>query len=147
MRFHLVDAVQSASELAFLNLNREPVEDICLQRASRINVSEISSLDFEAIDNEYEATNMGERVAQLYIDPLSADIILDGLRRAVRRIVRKLYLLQVSVCVILSPQHQISFHCGQNQANLNSVANSQKSALVEDELLIESPIDERAMGW
>ena len=31
---------------------------------------------------------MGERVAQLYIDPLSADILLDGLRRAVRRIVR-----------------------------------------------------------
>ena len=37
----------------------------------------------------YEATAMGERVTQLYLDPLSASILRTGLRRAVRRSVRK----------------------------------------------------------
>jgi helicase len=37
----------------------------------------------------YEATPMGERVTQLYLDPLSASILRRGLRRAVRRKVRK----------------------------------------------------------
>ena len=37
----------------------------------------------------YEATPMGERVTQLYLDPLSASILRRGLRRAVRRAVRK----------------------------------------------------------
>ena len=36
----------------------------------------------------YEATAMGERVTQLYLDPLSASILRRGLRRAVRRRVR-----------------------------------------------------------
>ena len=37
----------------------------------------------------YEATAMGERVTQLYLDPLSASILRTGLRRAVRRLVRQ----------------------------------------------------------
>jgi helicase len=37
----------------------------------------------------YEATAMGERVTQLYLDPLSASILRTGLRRAVRRAVRE----------------------------------------------------------
>ena len=37
----------------------------------------------------YEAPAMGERVTQLYLDPLSASILRRGLRRAVRRAVRK----------------------------------------------------------
>ena len=37
----------------------------------------------------YEATAMGERVTQLYLDPLSASILRKGLRRAVRRTVRQ----------------------------------------------------------
>lgn len=36
----------------------------------------------------YEATAMGERVTQLYLDPLSASVLRTGLRRAVRRGVR-----------------------------------------------------------
>lgn len=40
-------------------------------------------------DMRYEATAMGERVTQLYLDPLSASILRRGLRRAVRRCVRK----------------------------------------------------------
>ena len=39
-------------------------------------------------DMRYEATAMGERVTQLYLDPLSASILRRGLRRAVRRCVR-----------------------------------------------------------
>jgi len=37
---------------------------------------------------KYQATQMGERVTQLYLDPLSASILRTGLRRAVRRMVR-----------------------------------------------------------
>ena len=37
---------------------------------------------------KYQATQMGERVTQLYLDPLSASILRTGLRRAVRRSVR-----------------------------------------------------------
>lgn len=37
----------------------------------------------------YEATPMGERVTQLYLDPLSASMLRKGLRRAVRRKVRE----------------------------------------------------------
>lgn len=38
---------------------------------------------------KYRATSFGHRAAQLYIDPLSAAILRTGLRRAVRRIVRR----------------------------------------------------------
>jgi len=37
---------------------------------------------------KYEATTMGERITQFYLDPLSASILRHGLRRAVRRLVR-----------------------------------------------------------
>lgn len=37
---------------------------------------------------KYQATAMGERVTQLYLDPLSASLLRTGLRRAVRRKVR-----------------------------------------------------------
>ena len=144
-----VDAAQSASGVSISkSKSREPVEaTFGFQRASRINISEISSLDFEAIDNEYEATNMGERVAQLYIDPLSADIMLDGLRRAVRRIVRNsLPVTSFSLChLIAATPDFISLWPKSSELEFGSKLR-QKSALVEDELLIESPIDERAMG-
>ena len=42
----------------------------------------------DAASMRYEATAMGERVTQLYLDPLSASILRRGLRRAVRRAVR-----------------------------------------------------------
>ena len=144
-----VDAAQSASGVSISkSKSREPVEaTFGFQRASRINVSEISSLDFEAIDNEYEATTMGERVAQLYIDPLSADIMLDGLRRAVRRVVRNsLPVTSFSLCHLISATPDfISLWPKSSELDFGSKLR-QKSALVEDELLIESPIDERAMG-
>jgi helicase len=42
-----------------------------------------------AANTMYEATAMGERVTQLYLDPLSASMMRTGLRRAVRRLVRE----------------------------------------------------------
>ena len=47
-----------------------------------------ASASSDSEDMRYEATAMGERVTQLYLDPLSASILRKGLRRAVRRSVR-----------------------------------------------------------
>ena len=144
-----VDAAQSASGVSFSkSKSREPTEaTFGFQRASSISVGNSLSLDIEALDNEYEATPMGERVAQLYIDPLSADILLDGLRRAVRRIVRKsLPVTSFSLChLVAATPDFISLWPKSSELDFGSKLR-QKAALVEDELLIESPIDERAMG-
>jgi len=144
-----VDAAQSASGVSFSkSKSREPTEaTFGFQRASSISVGNSLSLDIEALDNEYEATPMGERVAQLYIDPLSADILLDGLRRAVRRIVRKsLPVTSFSLChLVAATPDFLSLWPKSSELDFGSKLR-QKAALVEDELLIESPIDERAMG-
>ena len=144
-----VDVAQSASGVSFSkSKSREPTEaTFGFQRASSISVGNSLSLDTEALDNEYEATPMGERVAQLYIDPLSADILLDGLRRAVRRIVRKsLPVTSFSLChLVAATPDFISLWPKSSELEFGSKLR-QKAALVEDELLIESPIDERSMG-
>ena len=144
-----VDAAQSASGVSFSkSKSREPTEaTFGFQRASSISVGNSLSFDTEALDNEYQATPMGERVAQLYIDPLSADILLDGLRRAVRRIVRKsLPVTSFSLChLVAATPDFISLWPKSSELDFGSKLR-QKSALVEDQLLIESPIDERAMG-
>ena len=144
-----VDAAQSASGVSFSkSKSREPTEaTFGFQRASSISVGNSLSFDIEALDNEYEATPMGERVAQLYIDPLSADILLDGLRRAVRRIVRNsLPVTSFSLChLVAATPDFISLWPKSSELDFGSKLR-QKAALVEDELLIESPIDERAMG-
>ena len=144
-----VDAAQSASGVSFSKQkSREPTEaTFGFQRASSISIEESLSFETEALDNEYEATPMGERVAQLYIDPLSADILLDGLRRAVRRIVRKsLPVTSFSLChLVAATPDFISLWPKSSELDFGSKLR-QKAAFVEDELLIESPIDERAMG-
>ena len=144
-----VDAAQSASGVSFSkSKSREPTEaTFGFQRASSISAGTSLSFDVEALDNEYEATPMGERVAQLYIDPLSADILLDGLRRAVRRIVRRsLPVTSFSLChLVAATPDFISLWPKSSELEFGSKLR-QKAALVEDELLIESPIDERAMG-
>jgi helicase len=144
-----VDAAQSASGVKISSSkSKEPVEaTFGFQRASNITVSTPTSLNVEALDTEYEATPMGERVAQLYIDPLSADILIDGLRRAVRRIVRdSLPVTHFSLChLVAATPDFISFWPKSSELEFGSTLR-QKAALVEDELLIESPIDERAMG-
>ena len=144
-----VDAAQSASGVKMsARKSKEPIEaTFGFQRASSIAVSNIDTLDVEALDTEYEATPMGERIAQLYIDPLSADILIDGLRRAVRRIVREsLPVTHFSLChLVAATPDFIAFWPKSSELEFGSTLR-QKAALVEDELLIESPIDERAMG-
>ena len=144
-----VDAAQTASGVSLSkNKSTEPTEvTFGFQKASRISSQVSNSFDFEAMDNEYEATPMGERVAQLYIDPLSADVLLEGLRRAVRRIVRKtLPVTSFSLChLVAATPDFISLWPKSKELEFGSELR-QKAALVEDELLIESPIDERAMG-
>ncbi len=144
-----VDAAQTASGVSLSkNKSIEPTEvTFGFQKASRISAQASNSFDFEAMDNEYEATPMGERIAQLYIDPLSAEILLDGLRRAVRRIVRKtLPVTSFSLChLVAATPDFISLWPKSKELEFGSELR-QKAALVEDELLIESPIDERAMG-
>ena len=144
-----VDVAQSASGVSFSkSSSREPVEaTFGFQKASRIGISSTNQLTYEALDNEYEATPMGERVAQLYIDPLSANIMLEGLRRAVRRIVRNtLPVTSFGLCHLISSTPDfISLWPKSSELDFGSKLR-QKAALVEDELLIESPIDERAMG-
>ncbi len=144
-----VEAAQSASGVDFKsNKSKEPTEaTFGFQRASTIKISTPNSFDVEALDTSYEATPMGERVAQLYIDPLTADILIDGLRRAVRRIVRKsLPVTEFSLChLVAATPDFLSFWPKSSELEFGSTLR-QKAALVEDELLIESPIDERAMG-
>lgn len=144
-----VDAAQSASGVKMsARKSKEPIEaTFGFQRASSIAVSSTDTLDVEALDTEYEATPMGERIAQLYIDPLSADILIDGLRRAVRRIVREsLPVTHFSLChLVAATPDFIAFWPKSSELEFGSTLR-QKAALVEDELLIESPIDERAMG-
>lgn len=142
-----VDVAQSAAGVSLSKSSEQVEATFGFQRASRINIPEVSSPDYESLDNEYEATPMGERVAQLYIDPLSADIMLDGLRRAVRRLVRKsLPVTSFGLCHLISATPDfISLWPKSSELDFGSKLR-QKAALVEDELLIESPIDERAMG-
>ena len=144
-----VDAAQSASGVGLSSTkSKEPTEaTFGFQRASRISLSTPTSFDVEALDTSYEATPMGERIAQLYIDPLSADIIIDGLRRAVRRIVRQsLPVTEFSLChLVAATPDFLSLWPKSSELEFGSTLR-QKAALVEDELLIESPIDERAMG-
>ena len=144
-----VSAAQSASGVSMVKKkSTEPIEaTFGFKKASSMGVTGSNSFEYEALDNEYEATSMGHRVSQLYIDPLSADILLEGLRRAVRRIVRKtLPVTSFSLCHLVSSTPDfISLWPKSKELEFGSRLR-QKGALVEDELLIESPIDERAMG-
>ena len=144
-----VDAAKSASGVDISRKKSiEPTEaTFGFQRASSISVVPENNFTIEALDTTYEATSMGERVAQLYIDPLSADIMIDGMRRAVRRIVRNsLPVTEFSLChLVAATPDFISLWPKSSELEFGSTLR-QKSSIVEDELLIESPIDERAMG-
>ena len=116
-------------------------------KATNINYPDETPL-IEAFDSSYEATAMGERVAHLYIDPLSADIMIDGLRRAVRRKVRNnLPVTNFGLCHLVTGTPDFLNLWPKGSELEFSSKLRQKAALVEDELLIESPIDERAMSF
>ncbi len=115
------------------------------QKASNISYS--NEMSYEPNDTEYESTPMGERVSQLYIDPLSADIMIQGLRRAVRRLVRRdMPVTEFSLCHLVSATPDfIPFWAKSSELAIGSELR-QKSALVDDELLTSATIDERALG-
>lgn len=96
---------------------------------------------------KYQATPMGERIAQLYLDPLSASILRTGMRRAVRRMVRQdgpvsEFGLTHLAC---STPDFASLWAKTSDLNLGSDLQL-KAAAVEDELLYEIPYEERHLG-
>ena len=144
-----VDVATQASGVSISSKKSyEPVEaTFGFRKANTYNFTEeVPSV--ESVDSTYEATAMGERVAQLYLDPLSADILIDGLRRAVRRLVRNnLPVTDFGLChLITATPDFLNLWAKSKELEFGSDLR-QKAAIVEDELLIESPIDERSMSF
>ena len=96
---------------------------------------------------KYEATLMGERITQLYLDPLSASLLRVGLRRAVRREVRKSgEVTNFGLLHLIATTPDFSSLWAKNSdmeinSNLWLKTNS-----VESELLADSSYDEMLLG-
>ena len=96
---------------------------------------------------KYEATLMGERITQLYLDPLSASIIRTGLRRAIRRIVKN--IAPVTNFGLLHLATSTPDFTSLWAKNSEMEPNSQlwiKTNSVEDELLSDSSYDEMLLS-
>jgi len=102
-------------------------------------------MEFSAM--KYESTIMGERITQLYLDPLSASIMRTGIRRAVRRTVRN--DSKVSnfgfLHLIASTPDFSSLWAKNSDMEINSSL-WLKANSVEDELLADSSYDEMLLG-
>jgi len=96
---------------------------------------------------KFEATAMGERITQLYLDPLSASVIRTGLRRAVRRLVKDIGpvtnfgLLHLATA---TPDFT-SLWAKNSEMEINSKLWI-KTNSVEDELLADSSYDEMLLS-
>jgi helicase len=101
----------------------------------------------DPLNMRFEATVMGERVTQLYLDPLSASIMRTGLRRAVRRAVRQngpvtdFGLLHLAV----STPDFVSLWAKSADLEMNSPTWLKANA-TDDELLIEPGYAEAMLG-
>ena len=96
---------------------------------------------------KYEATPIGERVAQLYLDPLSASILRTGMRRAVRRMVRQDGPVTEFGLTHLACSTPDFASLWAKTADLTIGSDLQlKAAAVEDELLFDIPYEERHLG-
>lgn len=96
---------------------------------------------------KYEATMMGERITQLYLDPLSASIIRTGLRRAIRRIVKN--IAPVTNFGLLHLATSTPDFTSLWAKNSEMEPNSKlwiKTNSVEDELLSDSSYDEMLLS-
>ena len=96
---------------------------------------------------KYEATLMGERITQLYLDPLSASIIRTGLRRAIRRIVKD--IAPVTNFGLLHLATSTPDFTSLWAKNSEMEPNSKlwiKTNSVEDELLSDSSYDEMLLS-
>jgi len=96
----------------------------------------------------YEATMMGERITQMYLDPLSASQLRTGLRRAVRRLVRQnrpvteFSLLQLATT---TPDFN-SLWAKNSDMEVNSLL-WLKTNTIEEELLTDITLEERLLGY
>jgi helicase len=96
---------------------------------------------------EYEATLMGERITQLYLDPLSASILRTGLRRAVRRSVRQTgEVSDFGLMHLASSTPDFIPLWAKNSEMERSSPLWLKTNSVEDELLIDDTLEERLLG-
>ena len=96
---------------------------------------------------EYEATLMGERITQLYLDPLSASILRTGLRRAVRRSVRKTgEVSDFGLMHLASSTPDFVPLWAKNSEMERSSPLWLKTNAVEDELLLDDTLEERLLG-
>ena len=96
---------------------------------------------------KYEATLMGERITQLYLDPLSASLIRTGLRRAIRRIVKD--IAPVTNFGLLHLATSTPDFTSLWAKNSEMEPNSKlwiKTNSVEDELLSDSSYDEMLLS-
>ena len=96
---------------------------------------------------KYEATMMGERITQLYLDPLSASIVRTGLRRAIRRIVKN--IAPVTNFGLLHLATSTPDFTSLWAKNSEMEPNSKlwiKTNSVEDELLSDSSYDEMLLS-
>ena len=96
---------------------------------------------------EYEATPMGERITQLYLDPLSASVLRTGLRRAVRRKVRQNGLVtDFGFMHLASSTPDFLPLWAKNSEMERSSSLWLKTNSVEDELLSDDTLEERLLG-
>ena len=96
---------------------------------------------------EYEATLMGERITQLYLDPLSASVLRTGLRRAVRRKVRQNGpVTDFGLMHLASSTPDFLPLWAKNSEMERSSSLWLKTNAVEDELLADDSLEERLLG-
>ena len=96
---------------------------------------------------KYESTTMGERITQLYLDPLSASLIRTGLRRAVRRIVKEIGPVTNFGLLHLATSTPDFTSLWAKNSEMDTNSNLWiKTNAVEEELLCDSSYDEMLLS-
>jgi helicase len=97
---------------------------------------------------KYEATIMGERITQFYLDPLSASILRHGMRRAIRRMVRgNAPVTDFGILHLASATPDFSSLWAKTKDMAPGSSLWVKTNSVEDEMLHDSSYEERLLGY
>ena len=97
---------------------------------------------------KYEATTMGERITQFYLDPLSASILRHGMRRAIRRLVRgNAPVTDFGILHLATATPDFSSLWAKAKDMAQGSPLWVKTNSVEDELLHDSAFEERLLGY
>ncbi len=97
---------------------------------------------------KYEATIMGERITQFYLDPLSASILRHGMRRAIRRMVRgNAPVTDFGLLHLASATPDFSSLWAKTKDMVQGSPLWVKTNSVEDEMLHDSSYEERLLGY